>query len=100
MKDIGKSLSLNSTNENGADKNNQHEKIENLTTELTALKLFAQEQFYIMKKQLEETILESTKQLPLSSLQSEIEYFREENRTKTLIIKQLTENKAMTSVAM
>ena len=49
-----------------------------------------------MKKQLEETILESTKQLPFSSLPSEIEYPREENRTKILIIKQLTENKAMT----
>ena len=49
-----------------------------------------------MKKQLEETIPESTKQLPFSSLRSEIEYLREENRTKTLIIKQLTENKAMT----
>ena len=42
---------------NGADKNNQHEKIDNLTTELTALKLFVQDQFYIMKKQLEETFL-------------------------------------------
>ena len=50
-----------------------------------------------MKKQLEETIPESTKQLPFSSLRSEIEYFKEENRTKTLIIKQLTENKSMTS---
>ena len=50
IKDIGKSLSLNPTNENGADKNNQHEKIENLTTELTALKLFVQEQFYIIKE--------------------------------------------------
>ena len=58
---MGKLSSLNSTNENGGDKNNQHEKIENLTIELTALKLFVQEQFYIMKKQLEETIPESTK---------------------------------------
>ena len=49
-----------------------------------------------MKKQLEETIPESTKQLTFSSFRSEIEYLREENRTKTLIIKQLTENKAMT----
>ena len=96
MNDKGKSSSLNPTNENGADKNNQHEKIENLTIELTALKLFVQEQFYIIKKQLEETIPESTKQLPFSSLRSEIEYLREENRTKTLIIKQLAENKAMT----
>ena len=92
---MGKLSSLNSTNENGGDKNNQHEKIENWTIELAALKLFVQEQFYIMKKQLEETIPESTKQLPFSSLRSEIEYLREENRTKTLIIKQLTENKAM-----
>ena len=49
IKDIGKSLSLNPTNENGAYKNNQLEKIENLTIELTALKLFSQEQFYIIK---------------------------------------------------
>ena len=95
MNDKGKSSSLNPTNENGADKNNQHEKIENLTIELTALKLFVQEQFYIIKKQLEETIPESTKQLAFSSLRSETECLREENRTKTLIIKQLTENKAM-----
>ena len=62
IKDMGKSSSVNPTNENKGDKNNQHEKIENLTIELTALKLFVQEQFYIMKKQLEETIPESTKQ--------------------------------------
>ena len=49
-----------------------------------------------MKKQLEETIPESTKQLAFSSLRSEIEYLREQNRTRTLVIKQLTENKAMT----
>ena len=97
IKDMGKSSFLNPTNENGADKNNHHKKIENLIIELTALKLFVQEQFYIMKKQSEETIPESTKQLPFSSLWSEIEYLREENRTKTLIIKQLTENKSMTS---
>ena len=76
IKDIGKSLFLNPTNDNGTDKNNQHAKIENLTIELAALKLFAQEQFYIIKKQLEETIPESTKQLPFSSLQSETEYLR------------------------
>ena len=56
-----------------------------------------QEQFYIMKKQLEETILESTKQLPNLSLRSEIEHLKEENRAKTLIIKQLNENKPMNS---
>ena len=94
---MGKSSFLNATNENGAGKNNHHEKIQNLITELTALKLFVQEQLYIMKKQLQETIPESTKQLPFSSLRSEIEYLREENRTKSLIIKQLTENKSMTS---
>ena len=49
-----------------------------------------------MKKQLEETIPESTKQLPFSSLRLETEYLREENRTKSLIIKELSENKAMT----
>ena len=69
IKDIGKSLFLNPTNDNGASKNNQHKKIENLTIELTALKV--QEQFYIMKKRLEETIPESAKQLSYSSLLSE-----------------------------
>ena len=49
-----------------------------------------------MRKQLEETISESIKQLPFSSLLSEIECLRDENRTKTLIIKQLIENKVMT----
>ena len=73
---MAKLSSLNPTNENGGNKKNQHEKIENLTIELTALKLFVQEQFYIMKKQLEETIPESTKQLAFSSLQSEIEYLK------------------------
>ena len=90
IKDIGKSLSLNPTNENGTDKNNEREKIENLTIKLTALELFIQEHFYIMKKQLEETITESTKQLSFSFLRSEIEYLIEENRTETLMIKQLT----------
>ena len=47
---FGKSLSLNPTNENGGDKNNQHEEIENVIVELTVLKLFVQEQIYIMKK--------------------------------------------------
>ena len=47
---FGKSLSLNPTNKNGDDKNNQHEEIENVIIEPTVLKLFVQEQFYIMKK--------------------------------------------------
>ena len=39
IKDIGKSSSINPANENGLKKKkNQHEKIENLTIELTALK--------------------------------------------------------------
>ena len=47
-------------------------------------------------EKIEENIPESTKQLPFLSSRPEIEYRREENRNKTLIIKQLTENKAMT----
>ena len=35
---------------NVGDKNIQHEEIENVIIELTVLKLFVQEQFYIMKK--------------------------------------------------
>ena len=98
IKDIGNPSSLNTITrpKNEANKNNQHKKIENLTIELTILKLFVQEEFCIMKKQLEETIPESTKQLLTSSLLSEIEYLTVANRTKILIIKELTENKAMT----
>ena len=47
---FGKSLSLNPTNKNVGDKNIQHEEIENVIIELTVLKLFVQEQCYIMKK--------------------------------------------------
>ena len=51
IKDIRKSSSVNLiiNSKNGADKNNQHEKTENLTIELTASKLFVQEHFYITK---------------------------------------------------
>ena len=100
IKGTGKSSSLNPTNENGADRNNQHEKIENYwTIELTAFKLFVQEQFCITKKQLEKTKQpESTKQLRFSFFRSEIEYLSKQNRTKALINKQLTENKAMTFI--
>ena len=87
IKHIGKSSSLSHTNENGVDKNNHNEKIGNLTIELTALKLFVQEQFYMMKKTSRRNHFGSTKQLPFSSLRSEIEYLREENRTKSLINK-------------
>ena len=45
IKDMGNSSSLNPTNENEGNKNNQHEKKENLIIELTALKSFVQEQF-------------------------------------------------------
>ena len=38
----------------GTDINKYQEKIENLTIELTALQLFVKEQFYIIKKQLED----------------------------------------------
>ena len=58
INDMGKLSFLNPTNENGVDKNNHHEKIKNLIIELTPLKLFVQEQFYIMKKHLEETSIE------------------------------------------
>ena len=57
--------------------------MQNLIIELTALKLFLLDQFYFMKKQLEETISKSTKQLSFSSLQPEKEYVREENHTET-----------------
>ena len=76
--------------------NKYQEYVENLTIELTALKLFVKEQLFVIKKQLEEieSIQEPVRQ---TSLQSEIEYLREENRSKTLIIKQLTEIKPLTN---
>ena len=87
IKDMGNSSSLNPTNENEGNKNNQHEKKENLIIELTALKSFCPGAILHHEKTVRRTIPESTKQLPFSSLRSEIEYPREENRTKTLIIK-------------
>ena len=52
------------------------EKIENLTVELTALQLFVIEQFYIIKKQLENmtNTQQPANQKPISSLQEEIDY--------------------------
>ena len=56
--------------------NKYQEKLKNLTIELTALQLFIKEQFYIIKKQLEDMV--NTQEPPnrksISSLQEEIDY--------------------------
>ena len=63
---------------------------------MAALKLFVKEQLYIVKNQLEELTnfnQPDKNSSYINSLREEIEYLREENRAKTLIIKQLTEIK-------
>ena len=52
IKDIEKysTLSPITRSKNGTEKNNQYDKIENLTIELIALKLFVQEQLYFNDK--------------------------------------------------
>ena len=76
---------------------NKYQKfVENLTIALLALKPFVKEQLFLIEKQLAviESIQEPVRQ---TSLQSEIEQLREENCSKTLIIKQLTEMKPLTN---
>ena len=59
----------------GTEINKHQEKIKNLTIELTALQLFIKEQFYIIKKHLEDMV---STQEPANL---EIDYLREENQT-------------------
>ena len=77
--------------------NKYQEKLKNLTIELTALQLFIKEQFYIIKKQLEDMVntQEPANRKSISSLQEEIDYLREENHAKTQIIKHLTDMKVV-----
>ena len=81
----------------GTEINKYQEKIKNLTIELTALQLFIQEQFYFIKKQLEDmpNTQEPANRKSISSLQEEIDYLREENHAKTQIIKHLTDMKVV-----
>ena len=83
----------------GTEINKHQEKIKNLTIELTALQLFIKEQFYIIKKQLEDMVntQEPANKESISSLQEEIDYLREENHAKTQIIKHLTDMKVVPS---
>ena len=83
--------------QNDTENNYYHHQIENLTVELTALQLFVKEQLYILKKHVEEiTHIQEPLNRTSTSLQTEIEYLREENLAKTRIIKQLTEEKTAT----
>ena len=84
---------------NGTEINKYQEKIENLTTALTALQLYVKEQFSIIRKQLEDVANtdEPTNWKSISSLQEEIDYLWEENYAKTQIIKQLTDTKVVPS---
>lgn len=76
-------------------KNNKYEPsnitIEDFSLDGTALKLFAKEQLYIVKKQLEELLNykhQENNSLHINYLR---EYFREENWVRKLTIKQLTD---------
>ena len=83
----------------GTEINKYQEKIKNLTIELTALPLFIKEQFYIIKKQLENMVntQKPANKKSISSLQEEIDYLREENHAKTQRIKHLTDMKVVLS---
>ena len=73
------------------------EQIKNLNAEVTALKSFVEEQLYVIKKSVEEFRLENVTPNNLElieTLKEEIRYLRNENITKTCIIKSLTENQA------
>ena len=73
------------------------EQIEKLSAEVTALKSFIVEQLYVIKKSVEEFRLENVTPNNLElieSLKKEIRYIRNENITKTCIIKSLNENQA------
>ena len=79
-------------------KNNKYEPsniaIEEFSLDGTALKLFAKEQSYIVKKQLEELLNykhQENNSLYIDFLREEIEYFREKNWVRTLTIKPLTD---------
>ena len=70
--------------------------IEDLSVEVTALKLFVKDQLYIVKKLLQEFVNykhPENDSLYINSLRKEIEYLREENWAMALIIKQLTDTK-------
>ena len=75
------------------------ENITYLTIELTALQLFVKEQFYVIKKQLEDmtNTQEPANQKSISCIQEEIGNFQEENHAKTQIIKHLTDMKVVPS---
>ena len=78
---------------------NKYEKIKNLTIELTTLQLFIKEQFYIIKKQIEDmtNTCEPTNRKSISSPQEEIDYLWDKNHAKTQIIKQITDMKVVPS---
>ena len=76
------------------------ERIEQLNAELQALKSFIREELYLMKKMIED--LQGQKATPnhsvvAESLKEELIYLRNENLTKTQIIKTITENQHLPS---
>ena len=77
------------------------DQIENLSAELAALKYFIMEQLYVIKKSVEdfrsENITPDNLEL-IETSKEEIRYLRNENITKTYIIKSLTENQATNHV--
>ena len=78
------------------------ERIEQLNAELQALKSFIREELYLMKKMIED--LQGQKATPnhsvvTESLKKELIYLRNENLTKTQIIKKITENQHLPSTS-
>ena len=69
----------------GTEVNIYQEKIKNLTIEQTTLQLFIKDQLYIFKNQLDDIVntQEPANRKFVSSLQAEIDYFREENQAKS-----------------
>ena len=77
------------------------EQIEKLSAEVTALKSFIVEQLYVITRSVEDFRLENVTPNNLElieTLKEEIRYLRNENITKTCIIKSLTENQAIDHV--
>ena len=78
-------------------KKNEHEPrnimIEDLSVEVTALKLFTKEQLHIAKKLFEESVNYKHPEYNSLYINSLRRRDKEENRGKTLIIKELTDTK-------
>ena len=69
--------------------------LELLKAELSALKMFVAEQIFLIKQQLGTSKIgecESTNDILLSSLNEQINYLKEENKLKSIIIQSLSQS--------